>query len=256
MKLDIRRYEILNLIEKFGEVKITDLANRFGVTEMTIRRDINRLSSLGFIKAVRGGAENKINNENLLFNITLRGRNIDHIEGKKKIGARAAEFIKENQFIFIQGGTTTMELAKKMPRDINFTVITDSNPIASIIGQYNNINTVCTGGIYNRFSETFHGSHAEALIGDIKIDTLFMGASGVSVNSNLTEFDFNISSLKKKIIEVSNIKILLADSHKFFIERHVAFGKIEDFNILITDKDISPDIHSALINKKIKIVLV
>lgn len=256
MKFDARRYEILGLIEKYGKVEINDLAKRFNVTEMTIRRDIRRLSLFGLITTVKGGAENTSKKGNLVFDITLRGRTMENVEEKRRIGAKAAEFIEAGQFIFIKGGTTTMELSKKVPKDIDLTVITDSNPISSITGSYDRIKTICTGGIYNRFSETFCGPNAKAFLDNVQIDVLFMGASGISIDWELAEFDFDIASLNKKIIKASNFKILLADSHKFNIKRHIIFGKIDDFDILITDSSIDPEIHKKLEKSNIKIIAV
>jgi len=256
MKVDARRYEILGLIEKYGNVKINDIAKLFNVTEMTIRRDIKRLSSLGLINSVRGGAENSNKEGNLLFNITLRGRTMENVEEKRRIGTKAAEFVKEGQFIFIKGGTTTLELSKRLPKDINLTVITDSNPISSITGFNDRIKTICTGGEYNRFSETFCGPSAEAFLDNIQIDVLFIGASGITMDWELTEFDFDIASLNKKIIKASNFKILVADSHKFNIKRHIIFGNIKDFDILITDSGIDPEIHKKLEKNDVKIIVV
>ena len=245
MKLDRRRFEILSLIEKNGVVRIQELASLFNTTEMTIRRDLNRLSALGFIKRVHGGAEVK-NIDNVLFNITLSGRHIEYKKEKQKIGALAAQFVRENELIFIHGGTTTYELAVNLPRDFSYQIVTNSVPILNVLKEYDNVNVLSTGGILQDISGTLAGSHAEILIEQINIDTLFMGASGVSIEKGATEFDFNIASLKKKIISRSKKRILLVDSHKFNIVRSIAFVKLSEFQIIITDEKIDPGVKNEL----------
>jgi len=245
MKPDRRRFEILALIEKNGIVRIQELATLFDTTEMTIRRDLNRLSDLGFIKRFHGGAEAK-NNENMLFNITLNGRHVEFKKEKQKIGILATQFIKENALIFIHGGTTTYELALNLPRDFYYQVVTNSVPVLNVLKEYDNINVLGTGGILQSISGTFAGSHAETFIEQINIDTLFMGASGVSLQKGATEFDFNIASLKKKIISRSEQRILLIDSHKFNIVRSIAFAKLNEFQVIITDENINPTMKTEL----------
>jgi len=241
MKPDRRRFEILALIEKNGVVHIQELATLFETTEMTIRRDLNRLSDLGFIKRFHGGAEAR-STENMLFNITLNGRHVEYKEEKQKIGILAAEFIEENELIFIHGGTTTYELAVNLPRDFYYQVVTNSVPILNLLKDYENIDVLGTGGMLQTISGTFAGSHAEAFVEQINIDTLFMGSSGVSIKKGATEFDFNIASLKKKIVSRSEKKILMVDSHKFNIVRSIAFAKLNEFDTVITDDKIKPEI--------------
>jgi DeoR/GlpR family transcriptional regulator of sugar metabolism len=253
MKADLRRFEILALIERFGTVRIQDLADRFDVTEMTVRRDLDRLHSLGFIKRVHGGAE-VTQNDNVLFHITLNGRNVEFKEEKQQIGALAAQFVEENEMIFIHGGTTTYELARNLPRDKYFQVVTNSAPILGILWKYENIDVLSTGGSLNHISGTFFGPHADSLIEKLNFDTLFMGSSGVSLEKGLTEFDMYVASLKTKIIDKAGKKILLVDSHKFDILRNIVYSPIEAFNIVVTDANVDPGIVSYLEARDIRVV--
>jgi DeoR/GlpR family transcriptional regulator of sugar metabolism len=254
MQTDRRRYEILALIERSGGVKIHDLAEVFDVTEMTIRRDLNRLSELGFIKRVHGGAEAG-KKEDMLFHITVKGRSVEFIEEKRQIGEKALRFVSEGKLIFIHGGSTTLEIAKKLPSDKHLQVMTNSLRVMETLSGMENIDLLCTGGIFNRISSTYYGPHGESLVDSVNIDILFMGSNGISIERGLSEFDFNVASFKKRIIEQSKLKILVADSHKFNVERSSSYARIEDFDYLITDDKIDKPTYDALIQLGIEVVV-
>jgi len=254
MQTDRRRYEILALIERSGEVRIHDLAASFDVTEMTIRRDLNRLSELGFIKRIHGGARAG-KKEDMLFHITVKGRTVEYIEQKRQIGEKAVQFIEEGKLIFIHGGTTTLELAKRLPEDLHLQVMTNSLQVVNALSEKENVDLLCTGGIFNRISNTYYGPHAEILVDNINVDTLLMGSNGVSIENGLSEFDFNVAFFKKKIIEKSKFKILLVDSHKFNVERSSSYARIEDFDIIITDDKIDNRIYEDLKALDIRVII-
>lgn len=254
MQTDMRRYEILALIEKSGEVRIHDLAKMFDVTEMTIRRDLNRLSELGFIKRIHGGAEAG-KKEDMLFHITVKGRTVEYIEEKKQIGEKAVQFVEEGKLLFIHGGSTTLELAKRLPAVATLQVMTNSLQVMEVLSEKENVDLLCTGGSFNRISSTCHGPHAELLVDTVNIDILFMGSNGVSIKNGLSEFDFNVASFKKKIIERSKLKILLVDSHKFNVERSSSYARIEDFDIVVTDDKLDRRIHEDLKALDIRVVI-
>ncbi|MBN2322285.1 MAG: DeoR/GlpR transcriptional regulator [Spirochaetes bacterium] len=254
MQTDRRRYEILALIERSGEVRIHDLAKLFDVTEMTIRRDLNRLSELGFIKRIHGGAEAG-KKEDMLFHITVKGRTVEYIEEKRQIGEKAVRFVEAGKLIFIHGGSTTLELARRLPEEVNLQVMTNSLQVMEVLSEKENVDLLCTGGILNRISNTYYGPHSELLLDNTNIDILFMGSNGVSITNGLSEFDFNVASLKKKIIERSKLKILLVDSHKFNVERSSSYARIEDFDVVITDDKVDRRIYDRLEELNIRVIV-
>ncbi len=254
MQTDRRRYEILALIERSGEVRIHDLAKLFDVTEMTIRRDLNRLSELGFIKRIHGGAKAG-KKEEMLFHITVKGRTVEYIEEKRKIGEKAVQFVEEGKLLFIHGGSTTLELANRLPEDLHLQVMTNSLQVMEALSEKENVDLLCTGGIFNRISSTCYGPHSELLVDNINIDILFMGSNGVSITNGLSEFDFNVASFKKKIIEKSKLKVLLVDSHKFNVERSSSYARIEDFDIVVTDNKIDRRLFDELKALDIRVIV-
>jgi DeoR/GlpR family transcriptional regulator of sugar metabolism len=255
MKAEQRRFEIMALIGKKNMVTIKELSSLFDINERTIRRDLNRLTEMGFLKRVYGGAEAD-SSEKILFNITLRGRKIEYTEDKRRIGEKASDYVQEGQTLFVLGGTTTLEFVKHLPKDIHFRVITNFSPIAEALTEYENIEVHSTGGILNHLTDSFYGPHAEALLQNLNIDSLFLGCSGVSLEKGLSTFDFKVAPLMIKAMGISKKKILLVDSHKFQAESSLFFAPIEAVDILITDSKIDPKIHEALSSRGVQVVIV
>jgi DeoR family fructose operon transcriptional repressor len=255
MKAEQRRFEIMALIGKKNMVTIKELSNLFEINERTIRRDLNRLTEMGFLKRVHGGAEAD-SSEKILFNITLRGRKIEYTEEKRRIGEKAAEYVQEGQTIFVLGGTTTLEFVKQLPKEVHFRVITNFSPITEALSEYENIEVLSTGGILNHLTGSFYGPHAEALLQNLNIDTLFMGCSGVSLEKGLSTFDFKVAPLMIKVIGISKRRILLVDSNKFQAESSLFFAPIEAVEVVITDKKIDTKIHEALLNRGLQVIIV
>ncbi len=255
MKAEQRRFEIMVLIGKKNTVTIRELSALFGINERTIRRDLNRLTEMGFLKRVHGGATAD-SSEKILFNITLRGRRIESTDEKRRIGKKAAEFVQEGQTIFVLGGTTTLELVKQLPKEVHFRVITNFSPITETLTEYENIEVLSTGGILNHLTGSFYGPHAEALLQNLNIDTLFMGCSGVSLEKGLSTFDFKAAPLMTKVIGVSRKRVLLVDSTKFQVESSLFFAPIGAVETVITDKKIDNAIQEALSRKGLQVITV
>ena len=148
-----------------------------------------------------------------------------------------------------------MELVKQLPKDIHFRVITNFSPITEALTEHENIEVHSTGGILNHLTDSFYGPHAESLLQNLNIDTLFLGCSGVSIEKGLSTFDFKVAPLMVKVIRISKKKILLVDSHKFQAESSLFFAPVEAMDTIITDHGIAPDILHALEEKGIEVIL-
>jgi DeoR family fructose operon transcriptional repressor len=255
MKAEKRRFEIVALIAKKNIVTIKELSNLFEINERTIRRDLNRLTEMGFLRRVHGGAEAD-SSERILFNITLRGRKVENTEKKRRIGGRAAEFVEEGETIFVLGGTTTLEFVKQLSKESHFRVITNFSPITEVLTEFENIEVLSTGGILNHLTDSFYGPHAEALLQNLNIDTLFLGCSGVSLEKGMSTFDFKVAPLMIKVLGISKKRILLVDSSKFQTERNLFFAPIEAVQTVITDNDLDERTREALLNKGLQVIIV
>ena len=143
MALNQRRIKILELIREDGHAKVQQLSKIFGVTEVTIRQDLEMLDQLGYIQREHGGAFLKdvgsFAKTGKLFNQT-------RMDEKREIARKAVAFIHENDIIILDSGSTTTEIAKLLLNYKNLTVITNALNIALILGENPGINLVVTGG--------------------------------------------------------------------------------------------------------------
>jgi DeoR family fructose operon transcriptional repressor len=232
-----RRQEILRLIEEHGSIRISNLGKHFDVTDMTIRRDIDYLSDLGMVKRVHGGAVSE-NNGNINLATTFLKRNSEYKSEKERIGIKAQDYVKENQTIFIDGGSTNELFARHLDTKIKLRIVTHGLNIAWILSGNDHHELFVPGGILNRLTMTFSGREVESMYEELNADVLFLSASGLSLEKGLTDPEWLDTSIKKAMIRSSNKVILLIDSHKFGLISSRTFATVQDVNLIITDSNL------------------
>lgn len=256
MKIHQRLIEILVIINKKGDAKIDELSKIFNVDQRIIRRDLDILEDLNYIERFRGGAKLKdLNN----FNCLDRGftsRRAKHRLEKLKIAEEATKYIKENDNIFILGGTTTFEMVNNLPRIFSFNVATNFYPIIEILSQYKNIGIFSTGGLLDKKSKLYYAHHAENFINYYNIDKLFLGCSGISKENVISTFDCKITSLMNTLIKNSNKVFLLVDSSKFGIKCNLSFAPIKVIDTIITDNRINTKYYNIVKNEVKNVIIV
>lgn len=248
-----RRKKIKKIIAENNEVTISKLANRFGVSDMTIRRDLKELEKENLIVRTKGGAVNKniLNDEE-----PFRKKQIKNKDLKKQISSKIVQFIKPGQTIFLDAGTTTLELAKKL-KCMDITVITNDIYILVELFQCSSINLISVGGKVQNHVGAMIGNKALDLIRSVYVDYAFLGADSISYyDLFLTTPTIEKVSLKKAIIESANESILLADSTKFGKKASYKICHISELDYLITDNNINESIYNYITNKakKLKII--
>jgi DeoR/GlpR family transcriptional regulator of sugar metabolism len=232
-----RRQEILRLIEEQGSIRISKLGKYFDVTDMTIRRDIDYLSDLGMVKRVHGGAVSE-NNGNINLATTFLKRNSEYKSEKERIGIKAQDYVKENQTIFIDGGSTNELFTRHLDTKIKLRIVTHGLNIAWILSGNDHHELFVPGGILNRLTMTFSGREVESMYEELNADVLFLSASGLSLEKGLTDPEWLDTSIKKAMIRSSNKVILLIDSHKFELVSSRTFATVQDVNLIITDSNL------------------
>jgi DeoR/GlpR family transcriptional regulator of sugar metabolism len=138
-----RSAEILKEIETRGSVGVVDLANRFAVSEMTIRRDLTDLEKAGLVRRIHGGA---VSARGRSYEPSLLVRPSKNTAAKQLIGKRAAGLIAEDDCIAIGSGTTALEMAKNLVGRRNLTVVTPNLLVANVLANHSDIRLVLTGG--------------------------------------------------------------------------------------------------------------
>lgn len=227
-----RQQFILNEVRIHNRVLLTDIADLLNVSVDTIRRDIKDLHHEKLLKKVHGGAISLgFNNYNTL------NKKIYSLEKKALIAEKAIKLIKEGQVILISGGTTNLEMAKRLPPKMRLTCFTPSLPIAVQLMTKTNIEVIFVGGRLSKDSQISIGGSAINMLSEIRVDLCFLGTNSIDIHHGITEFDWEIVQLKKAMIQSSRKIISPCISEKIgSVQRYKICG-VEDVDMLITELD-------------------
>lgn len=227
-----RHDKILAQLKKKHAVKVTNLAKELGISESTIRRDINELDQLGRLKRVFGGAVS-ISSDMALRETDVASRARLQVEEKDKIARYAATMINENDFIFIDAGTTTDRMIDYLEQK-NVTYVTNGIVHAKKLIQ-RGFHVYMIGGLLRPSTEAAVGAAAIGAIRQYNFTKCFMGANGIDAERGFTTPDIGEAAIKTAAMEQSYISFVLADHSKFGLISSITFARIEDACI-ITDK--------------------
>ncbi|HHT88037.1 MAG TPA: DeoR/GlpR transcriptional regulator [Clostridiales bacterium] len=238
-----RQKNIVSFLKENNGASIKELATVFGVSEMTIRRDLTFLENKKKIKLVHGAAI-FINDDK----ITLGEADYDlHIESVKqsmeklKIGQFAASLIEPNDTIIIDTGTTTEQIAHYLPTDIPITVLCYNMNTLLAISNKPNINIILAGGYYYKNTQLFQSPEGVRMIRRIRANKAFLSASGVNQKLGVTCVEQIEVETKAAAISSSLSRILVCDSSKFDKIGPSYFAQINEFDAIITDSNIPDD---------------
>jgi len=247
-----RQQAICSLLQEQGYLTVSELALRFEVSEMTIRRDLKSLASNGLIQREHGGAGYPSNThqvDDLFFN-----RLGEAEKEKTTIGNLAAALIQPGESIILDAGTTTLAVAKAIkPKEL--VVITNSVPISTILTGQAGISVLLTGGEVRESTYALVGPLARSSLSNFYADKLFLGASGISISRGLSTSNLLESEIKQAMIQSAKEVILVAHSHKFSEVCYHTFAGWDSIHTLITDEDIPASIYEELCQRGLRILI-
>lgn len=235
MALNKRRSEILNLIREDGHAKVQKLAEIFGVSEVTIRQDLEKLEEDGYVQREHGGAFLKEFDSFAKTGLLL---NRNHIEEKKVIARKALDFIHEGDTIILDSGTTTTELANLLIDFKSLTVITNALNIAYVLGANPGINLIVSGGEFKAPTLSLTGELAAGMFKNIHVQSLFLATAGISKDMQLTYPSYSDLVVKSSMIRAAQNVYLLADSSKFDNSSFASLGRISLVDTVISDDNV------------------
>lgn len=223
--------EIEEYILSNESVSLDSLCDSFKISKNTIRRDINELVKKGSVKKVYGGVTAIIKPL-----IPFEERNIKNNYKKMAIAKVAADFVNDGDVIFIDSGTTTLNMIDFLKNKNDITILTNNlNVIVSAL-PFPNLNVICTGGRLIRKTNSFEIIHAVEILKDYNINKAFMAATGISISNGASNSSSLEYKLKKIIVEKNNEVYLLVDSSKFDVSALMTYCQLSDIDHLITDK--------------------
>jgi len=245
-KKDIRISLIVETLKANPNISIKDLANKYMVSEMTIRRDLNYI--------IQNGLFNRSNPYyNVKSDYTFSTEQIKHYEQKERIAQFAVSLINPEDVIIIDSGTTTSLLAKVIPEDINITVLCYNYQVLKQLHNKPNVSIIFAGGYYHPSDQMFESAEGVSLIQRIRANKMFVSASGIHKELGITCANNYEVVTKRSALNSSYLKILLADSSKFGTIKQGYFAQLKDIDIIVTDNDLSSDWRQFLTEQGIKL---
>ncbi len=224
-----RRQEILHAVRS-GTAQVGVLATAFGVSEMTVRRDLHHLERDGKLTRVHGGAVSAATEPSFAEIV------VERLDQKDRIGALAAALVQDGQTIMLDIGTTTLQLARHL-RGRRVTVITSNLAAYEELLPETSIELVLLGGIVRRNYRSVVGVLAEDALRQLRADIAFVGASGIEEDLAIVDSTMVEVPIKRAMLAASARRILLADSAKFGMRGVVRVCGAADLDILVTDAD-------------------
>lgn len=219
------------------KVVISDLSERFGVTEETIRRDLDKFEAEGFITRTYGGAV--LNSVQTVSNIPFFKRASEKVEEKKQIAITATKILRDKHTIFADSSSTVMETVKLLKERNDLTIVSNSAEMSHELF-ISKVNVVSTGGMLNKQSLSYEGELAESSVRRYNTEAAVISCKGIDMLTGITDTNETQARLKRLMIDQADLVILLADLSKFDKK---AFVKLGDFNAvtdIITDQKPSP----------------
>ncbi|WP_043447958.1 DeoR/GlpR family transcriptional regulator [Halotalea alkalilenta] len=228
----LRHLRILDIIEEQGYASIEQLAQHFGVTPQTIRRDLNQLAESGSVRRVHGGAGRC---ESSTTNAPYHSRQAHNAEAKRRIAERVAAEIPNHCSLFINIGTSTEMVAQALLEHRGLEVITNNLNVAAILQPKEDFTVIIAGGTVRSHDGGIIGEATIDFIDQFKVDFGIIGISGIDDDGALLEFDYREVRVAQAIIHNSRKRFLVADGSKFNRRALVRQGNLSQLDALFTD---------------------
>jgi DeoR/GlpR family transcriptional regulator of sugar metabolism len=229
-----RHHQIQTIINERSRATVQELSILFGVSEATIRRDLEELSNLGLILRTHGGAVRAITAPKEPPMMQRMGENP---EEKACIGKAAVALIGDGDTIFLGSGTTVLEVARNLPAGINLTVITNSLPVVNEIATRPGIELIVIGGMLRQSELSMVGHVAEQAVREFRADRVFMGMYAVDVSCGFTNDYPPEISTDRAILSIAPQVIILVDHSKFGRVSSMLLAPLTAAQIIITDQN-------------------
>ena len=250
-----RRSAILQILRQNSNVSVSELSAQFGVSEVTIRKDLNLLKERNLLVRTRGGAiMHEVGNQDDDTNI--RFKRLAHYREKQAIGRAAADLIEEGDTIIIDSGTTAFQVAANLHKFQNLTVLTNALNVAQEVLSYKRFNVILLGGNIRNSSESVVGALAESNLKMFYCDKLFLGVDSFSTENGLSTPSIEEANINQIMISRSRKVIAVFDSSKVN-KRSLAFiTTLDNIDAVVTDEGMDKSMRSQLKAMNIDVVTV
>lgn len=232
-----RKALIQQILREEGRLVAKSFSQQLGVSEDTIRRDLRELAGEGLLQRVHGGA---LPASPAIADFGVRERIAPSV--KIGLGRAAAALIKPGQVVFLDGGTTNVQLARHLPQGLKATVITHSPSIAVELAAHPRVEVVLIGGSLFKHSVVTVGASSAEAIARVRADMFFMGVTGLHPETGATTGDPEEAAIKRLIARQSAETVVLATREKLGAASPYGIVSLAEIGTLVTEKDLPEDV--------------
>jgi DeoR family transcriptional regulator, aga operon transcriptional repressor len=251
-----RRETIIEQLARENVVRVAELSQAFGISEVSIRRDLERLERKGLLQRVHGGA--------VAVAAGAGGSNragaVPHLDEKRRIGRAAAALVEPGDRVLFDSGTTVLEVARALGSDPgragNLTAITCSLPIVQELGHHRWIHMLLLGGIYLAEHRLVTGPQTIESLRTLHADKMFLGADGMTLSHGVTTATVLEAEVDRAMIKAADELILVADSSKVGGIGLATILPLERVHKLITDHGAPAAFVKTLCDAGVEVILV
>lgn len=247
-----RRRHILDAVEAAGFISVTDLTQRLGVSDMTIRRDLRKLATKGQVRVVHGGVSAL---RGSMHSPAFTKRADLNSEAKHLIGQAAAQQLSATAVVAIDAGTTTYAAADALPTGFRGTVVTHSIPVMQLMLNRGSGRVVGLGGELLPDSQAFVGPRTVEATTGLRVEHLLLGAAAADEHGIYVATDHERPT-KLAMMAIARRVVLLIDSAKFDVPAPVLLCGWDSVSALITDQPPPPRIAHILADHSVKLDVV
>lgn len=238
-----RQREIATTTFRSGRVEVSELADRFGVTTETIRRDLSDLQRQRVVRRVHGGA---IPWETAGFEPLLSIRSDQQDDEKRRLARVAVNELPDTGSIIIDSGSTLSRFAEALPQSCALGVVTNSLRTAQVLAEFEGIELVVIGGKVRKNTLAMVDSEAVAAIKPLVVDTLFISSDGMSAPNGLTTPYREEAALKQAMIKAARRVVALVDHSKLGQDHFVRFADWSEVDVLVTNTEVDDETVMAI----------
>ncbi|OCG10579.1 decarboxylase [Gilliamella sp. wkB292] len=227
-----RQSYIQQLLQDKGRVVNADLIKLLGVSEHTIRRDLQKLARSGICKRVYGGAVSQLKQS-----ASFETRMTQSVSEKSSVAKRCAQLIKANSCIFIDAGSTYLTMASYIPANIELTIVTNSPQIASLLSSRTQGELILLGGKVNPQTGSTMGADTVNQIRNMVFDQTFIGVCGLDPQAGLSAVYYEDACFKKEVIAQSNEVVAAVIADKMLQIARYKVATCEDLDIIVVSRE-------------------
>jgi len=244
-----RQARILEEVQRAGAVRVTDLTALFGVSDMTVRRDLDELDQQGLLVKVHGGATARRPGSTDEPAFTVKAGMEQ--SAKDAIARKAAALVRPGTAIGISAGSTTYTLARHLLEIPGLTVVTNSLRVAEVLHAHQDTNpgvgqsVILTGGMRTP-SDALAGPLAMQAIRTLHLDQVFVGVHGMDTRAGFTSPNLAESEANRALVAAARSLVVVADHTKWGVIGLSAFADLHEASVLVTDDGLSEDARKTL----------